>query len=175
VNVHLVPFAVFFFCLPRSSLGVDGNIIHVYREPSLGHLFTEDGIHHHLECHRGVSETKKHHGGFEESLWGKEGGLPLIPWLNSDVIVPPADIEFGEESAATEVVDGLRDQGRNIVVLLCPFIHGLIVLYQAQLFIFLFDEEEVGSIGTPQFADCPPLQVFGHKLVGLCYLILLQW
>jgi hypothetical protein len=95
----------------------------------LGYLFMENGIHHHLECCGGVSETEEHHGGFKESLWGEEGSLPLISWLNSDVIVPPADIELGEEGAAAEAVNGLWDQGRNIAVSLCPFIYGLIVLH----------------------------------------------
>jgi hypothetical protein len=166
---------MFFFCFPRSSLSVDGDVVHVYREPSLGYLFAEDGVYHHLKHCRGVSETEEHHSGFEEALWGEEGSLPLISWLNSDVVVSPVNIKLGEKGAAAEVIDGLQDQGRDIAVLLRPFINRLVVLHWVQLSVFLFDKEEVGSVGASGFADCPPLQVLGHELVGLCYFILFQW
>ena len=31
------------------SLGVDGDVVHVDQEPSLGHFGAKDGVHHHLE------------------------------------------------------------------------------------------------------------------------------
>jgi hypothetical protein len=35
---------------------------------------------------------------------GEEGSFPFISFLDVDVVVPPSDIEFGEQSAATKVV-----------------------------------------------------------------------
>jgi hypothetical protein len=166
---------VFFFCFPRSPSGVNGDVIHIYGEPSLSHLFTKDGVHHYLERGGGVGEAKKHHHGFEEPFWSEEGSFPFVPWLNSDVVVSPADVELCEEGIATKVVDCLRDQGRNIAISFCPFVHRSVVLYRAQFSILPFDEEKVGGIGAPQLADCTPFQMLGYELVGLHYFVLLQW
>jgi hypothetical protein len=109
VDVCSVSFAVLLFRFPRLVSGVDGNVIHIYREPPLSHLFLEDSVHHHLECGRGVGEAKEHYCGFKEPFWGEEGSFPFISWFNPDIVVPPADIKFREESAAAEAVDGLWD------------------------------------------------------------------
>jgi hypothetical protein len=157
VDIHSVPFVVFFLHFSRSASSVNGNVVHVDREPSLGDLFSEDSVHHHLEYCGRVGEAKEHYHWFEEPFWGKEGGLPLVPWFDPDIIVPPVDIEFCEEGTATEAVDGLWDERGDVPVLLRPFIHRSVVLDWAQLPIFLFDKEEIGSIGAPRFANRPPL------------------
>jgi hypothetical protein len=122
---------MFFFCFSRSTLHINGNVVHVDGEPSLGNLFSEDGIHHHLECCGGVGEAKEHYHWFEKSFWGEEGGLPLVPWFDFNIIVPPADVELREEGAATEAVDGLWDERGDIPVSFRPLIHRLIVLHRA--------------------------------------------
>jgi hypothetical protein len=131
VDVHPMSLTVLLFRLPRSPSGVDGDVIHIYGEPSLSHLFTKDGVHHHLECGREVGEAKKYHRGFEKSFWSEEGCLPFIPWFDSNIVVSPVDIELREEGAATKAVNSLWDQGRDIAILPCPLIHRSIVLYQA--------------------------------------------
>jgi hypothetical protein len=88
---------------------MDGNVMHIYGEPSLSHLLLKDGIHYHLECGRGVSEAEKHHHGFEEPFWSEEGSFPFIFWLNLDIVVSPMDVKLCKESAATEAVNGLQD------------------------------------------------------------------
>jgi len=35
----------------------------------------------------------------------------------------------------------------------------------SELSIFLFDKEEVGSIGTPRFSYCSPFQVFLNEVM----------
>jgi hypothetical protein len=102
-----------------------------------------------LERCRGVGEAKEHYRWFKESLWGKEGGLPLVPRFDPDVIVPPTDVEFCEEGAAAKVIDGLWDERRDVMISFCPFVHWLIVLHWVQLSVFLFNKEEVGGIGAP--------------------------
>jgi hypothetical protein len=109
VNVHLMSFIVLLFCFSRLVSGMDGNVIHIYGEPSLSHLFLKDGVHHHLECGRGVSEAEKHHCGFKEPFWSEEGGLPFISWLNSNIVVSLTDVKLRKKSAATEAVNGLCD------------------------------------------------------------------
>jgi hypothetical protein len=102
-------FMVLLFCFSRSVSGMDGDVVHIYREPSLGHLFLKDSVHHHLEHGRGVGEAEKHHCGFEEPFWSEKGGFQFISWLDSDVVISPMDVKLCKESTATEVVDGLRD------------------------------------------------------------------
>ena len=78
------------------SFCVDGEIVHVYGEPSLHHLFSEYGVHHHLEGSRGIHKTKEHDGWLKEPFWGKEGHLPFVPWFYAYVVIPPLYIELGE-------------------------------------------------------------------------------
>jgi hypothetical protein len=104
-----MPFLMFFFRFSRLVSGVDGNIIHIHGKPSLSYLFPDDGVHHHLECRRGIGEAEEHYRGFEESFWDEKGSLPFIPWFDSDIIVPSMDIKLCEESATAEMVNGLWD------------------------------------------------------------------
>jgi hypothetical protein len=175
MDVGLVSFAMLLFSLSWSSLSVNCDVVHVYGEPPLGHLFLKYCVYHHLEGGRRVSKAKEHYSGFKEAFQGEEGGFPFIPWFDPDIVVPPVDIELSEEGAATEAVNSLQDQRGDIVILLHPLIDRPVVLDQAELPVFLFDKEEVGSVGTPQLADSPLFEVLCHKLVGLCYFILFQW
>jgi hypothetical protein len=172
VDVCSVPFVVFFFHLSRLASGVNGNVVHVDGEPSLGDLFSEDGIHHHLKCCRGVGEAKEHYRWFEESFRGEEGGLPFVPRFDPNVIIPPADIELCKEGATAKVIYGLWDERRDIVVPFCPFIHRLVVLHWTQLSVFLFNKEEVGSIGASRLMNHFSLQVLRYEFVGFHYFIL---
>ena len=80
-----------------SVRGVDEEIIHVNDKPSFGDHVAEGVIHETLKGGGGIGESKEHHRGFEKSLVGNEGRLPLVTILYSYVIVSPADIEFSED------------------------------------------------------------------------------
>jgi hypothetical protein len=108
---------------------MDGDVIHIHGKPSLGYLFPEDGVHHHLECCREIGKAKEHYCRFEESLWGEEGSLPFVPWFDPDIVIPLADIELCKEGAATEVINGLQDERGDIVVSFHPLVHRSVVLY----------------------------------------------
>jgi hypothetical protein len=109
MDICSMPFTMLLFHFSRSASGVDGDVVHIHRKPSLGDLFPEDGVHHHLERCRGIGEAKEHYRGFKESLWGEKGSLPFIPWFDPNIIVPPVDIKLCEEGATAEAVDGLWD------------------------------------------------------------------
>ncbi len=47
------------------------------------------------------------------------------------------------------MVNGLRDEGRNIAVLLCPFVNWTVVLHRSKFTIFLLNKEEICYIWTP--------------------------
>ena len=67
------------------------------------------------------------------------------------------------------MVNGLRDEGRNIAVLLCPFVNWTVVLHRSKFTIFLLNKEEIGSVGTPRFPDGASSEVFSNELVNLLY------
>ena len=50
-----------------------------------------------LEGGRGVGETKEHDSRFKEALVGNKGGFPLMSILDTDIVVSPLYIEFGED------------------------------------------------------------------------------
>jgi hypothetical protein len=128
---------------------VDHNVIHIYREPALGHLFVKYHVYHHLECSGGVDKAKEYYSRFKEAFWCKKSSLPLISQFNSDIVVPPVDIKLDKKGVATKVVDGLGNQGGDIAVSLCSFIDGSVVLDWAKFSVLFLNKEEVGGIGAP--------------------------
>ena len=76
--------------------GGDEEVIYVDDQLSFSNHVSEGVIHKLLECDGGVAETKEHDSGFEESLVGNEGRLPLVAIFDVDIVVPPMNIELGE-------------------------------------------------------------------------------
>ena len=70
-------------------------------------------IHKGLESGRSVAEPKEHDSGFKESKGGDERSLPLIFFLNVNVIESPLDVEFGKNCGVFHVIDEfwIRDKG----------------------------------------------------------------
>jgi hypothetical protein len=95
----------------------------------LGYLLAKDYVHHHLEGCWQVGETKEHDHRFKEALYGEEGGFPLISIFNANIIVPPTDIEFGEQGASAEAIDGSGNKGGDIPILFGPFVNWTVILY----------------------------------------------
>jgi hypothetical protein len=94
-------------CFFFSLLGVDCDVVHVYQEPTLCHLFLEYCVHHHLKGGWRVCEAKEHYHWLKQSFWRKEGCFSFIAFFDVDIIVPPSYIELSEESASAEAVNGL--------------------------------------------------------------------
>ena len=78
-------------------LSVDAEIIHIDFKPSLGNHISEDVVHKCLECGWGIAEAKEHYCGFKEPKGSDEGSLPLICFMDSNVVVPPTDVELGKK------------------------------------------------------------------------------
>src|SRR5882762_10906319 len=99
------------------GFGVDGNVIHINGQPTLGNFFSEDSVHHHLECCWGVCQAKEHDCWFEEAFMRKESRLPFISWFDSHIIVAPSDVKFSEECALCQSVNRLWNEGHGVAVL----------------------------------------------------------
>jgi len=83
--------------MDSSVWGEDEEVIHINDEPSFSDHVSEGVIHKSLEGGGGVGEAKEHDGRFEEAFVGDEGGFPLMPVFNTDVVVAPPNIELGED------------------------------------------------------------------------------
>ena len=95
----------------KISLGVDAQVIHVNFQPVLGYHIGKDMIHEGLKSGWSIAEPKEHDGGFKESKRGDEHSLPLIFFLNMNVIEFPLNVEFGKNHGVFHVIDQFRDKG----------------------------------------------------------------
>jgi hypothetical protein len=67
-------------------------------------------VHKGLKGGRGVAETKGHDEQFKEAKGAFKGGFPFIAGFDTNVIVAPADIKFGEVVHALEFINEVRDE-----------------------------------------------------------------
>src|SRR5882672_8826494 len=79
---------VFLFCLTTE----DEDVVHVDDYDSFVDELLENVVHHHLECHRAVSETKEHDKRFKQASVCLKGCLPLVSILDPHIVVSPLDV-----------------------------------------------------------------------------------
>ena len=71
----------------------------------------EDMVHHGLECSGRISEPEKHDQRFEESVARLERCFVFVAFLDTDVIVPPSNIEFRVYVCSSKISNKVRDEG----------------------------------------------------------------
>ena len=76
--------------------GMDPQVVHIDLEPPFGNHIGENMIHEHLKSRRGIAESKKHYGGFEEAERGDERCFPLVFLPDANVVITPSNIKFSE-------------------------------------------------------------------------------
>src|SRR6266404_5115677 len=101
---------------------------------------------------------------FEQSYWGFEGGLPLVSFFDSDIVVPPSYVEFGEEGSALELLQDRFDQGERVVVADCLFVQFSVVLDGSELPIFLFNKKEGGRVWGFRLPDVSFAEMLSQKV-----------
>src|SRR5258708_3237331 len=95
----------------REGGGVDKDVVHVAYDFAMVDELMKDVIHHCLEHHRGVAQSKEHDSWFEQASVSLECGLPLITLLDPHIVEPPVEVEYGEELSTTEVGQDIGDEG----------------------------------------------------------------
>ena len=87
------------------AVGVNKEVIHINDEPSFcDHVLKRIG--HELLKGRGrIGHSKEHDSGFIESTVGDEGSLPLVPFLDTNIVVPPSYVKLGEDLCIFEFVN----------------------------------------------------------------------
>src|SRR5260221_318694 len=151
----------------REGGGVDEDVVHVAYDFAMINELMKDVIHHHLECCRGVAQSKEHDSWFEQALVSPECSLPLIALLDLHIVEPPAEVEYGEELSTMEAGQDIRDEGEGVGVLDHDLIQLLIVLYEAKQTILLLDEEHRGSHRGLGWVDVAVHKVLPEEVVKL--------
>jgi hypothetical protein len=118
------------------------DVIHVNNDVSRGNLFSEDGIHHCLECGWWIGESKEYNSRFEESSVSLEGSFPMIAFLYLDIVIFPSNIELGEPMLANKSINELFNEQERVYIPHSELIKLSIVLYWSLLAILLFNEKK---------------------------------
>ena len=116
----------------------DQNVVHVHDNDTFHDQVLEDLVHHCLESRRGVSETEEHDEGFEKAAIGTKRCLPLVTFLDPDVLITPADIDLREDSCVLEFVDDFADERERVRVLDRAGVKVSIMLDRLQTAILFF-------------------------------------
>src|SRR5258708_30712356 len=109
--------------------GVDEDVIHVTNGFIAIDKGVEDVVHHHLEGGWQVAQSKEHDKWLKESLVHGEGHLPLIPFLQSDIVEAPTEVQGGEPFHITQPGEHVRDQRKWVGVLHHDLAQLLVVLH----------------------------------------------
>ena len=102
---------------------------------------------------------------------GDKGGLPLVSFLNSDIIVSPLYVKLGEDLGVFKFVNEVRNQGEGVCISNSVAIEISVVLARLEASILFFDEEERRGLGGFGWTNFPRAKVFVNELVrGLSFL-----
>ena len=82
---------------------MDQDVVHVNGDIAFADEVTEQVIHYRLKGRGGIREAKEHDHGFKEATVHLECGLPLIFIVNSDIVIPPMDIQLCKECRSATV------------------------------------------------------------------------
>src|SRR5258708_24541211 len=115
----------------REGGGVDKDVVHVAYDFAMIDELTKDVVHHCLEHHGGVAQSKEHDSWFEQALVSPECGLPLITLLDLHIVEPPVEVKYSEELSTMEAGQEIRDEGEGVGVLDHDLVQLLIFLYEA--------------------------------------------
>jgi hypothetical protein len=90
---------------------VDTEVIDIDLEPTFRDHVGENAVHERLEGGRTVAKPKEHYSWFEKTERRDECALPLIFFLDSNVVVSPPYVKFGEQGRILHVVNEFWDKG----------------------------------------------------------------
>src|SRR5882672_340987 len=161
---------VFLLCLAAKY----EDVIHVDDHNAFIDELSEDVIHHHLECHQAVSETKEHDKGFKQASVCPKGCLPLVSILDSHIVVYPSDVQFGEvlHFGSGHHIEDVGDQGQGVGILHGQHVELTVVLDEVEASVLFLNEEDGGGHGQFGWVYVSALEVLIKELI---WLLLLNW
>src|SRR5260370_17134498 len=81
----------------REGGGVDEDVVHVAYDFAMVNELMKDVIHHCLECHRGVAQSKEHDSWFKQASVSPECTLPFITLLDPHLLEPPPELNYSQQ------------------------------------------------------------------------------
>src|SRR5258707_14482652 len=109
--------------------GVDEDVVHVADGFIAIDKGAEDVVHHCLEGGWRVAQSKEHDEQLKESLVHGEGRLPLIPFLQLDIVEAPMEVQGGEPFCIMQPGEHVRDQWNQVGVLHHDLVQLPVVLH----------------------------------------------
>ena len=103
---------------------------------------------------------------------GDKGGLPLVTFLNSDIVVSPSYIKLGEDLGVFKFVNEVGNQGEGVCILDSMAVEVSVILARSEASILFLDEEERGSLGGFGWTNFPRVKVLINELI--CSLLFLD-
>ena len=90
----------------KRGTSTDNDVVHINMDDCSLHCMTvnegaENMVHRRLECGRQVGESKIHNHWFPNPKAGLEGCFPLVAVVYADVVVPPSNVESGENEGVS--------------------------------------------------------------------------
>ena len=71
-----------------------------------------------------------------------ESGFPLVSILDSDIVVSPLDVKFGEDFCPLEFINEVGNEWKGVCITDCVFVNIAVILTRAEVTILLFSKEE---------------------------------
>ena len=68
-------------------------------------------VHKGLEHRRRIAKTKEHHRGFIKTKGSDEGCLPLIRFLDPNVVVSLLNVKLSEINGVLHIINEFRNKG----------------------------------------------------------------
>src|SRR5712671_5911637 len=136
------------------------NIIKVDNEMAFIDKVREDGVHKGLESRGCVTKTEGHDKWLEEAERALEGCFPFVTFVDTDVIVTPADVKLCEVTRSLELINEFGNKRKRSGIFDGDIVNGAIVLDGPKGTTASFgDEEERYSKGRRGGANVTFLQV----------------
>ena len=73
---------------------------------------------------------------------GDESGFSLVSVFDTNIVIPPADVKFGENFGSLKFINEIRDEWKGICISDCVFIDIAVVLTGAETTIPFLNKEE---------------------------------
>jgi hypothetical protein len=100
-------------------------------------------VHKRLKGGGGIAEAEGHDKGFKEAKGAFEGGFPFIAMFNTDVVITPADVEFGKIAGALKFIDEVRNKRKWGGVFYRDVVEVAVILDRAEFAILFSNEKEI--------------------------------
>ena len=101
---------------------------------------------------------------------GDEGGLPLVAFLYSDIVISPSYVKHGGDLGIFKFVDEVGNQGEGVCISDSMAVEVSVILARSEASILFLDKEERRSLGGLGWTDFPRTKVSVDELIcGLLF------